>query len=318
MAKLTQEALKTAVKNYVNATKQLNPTYTPTKDDFTNMVTKIGDQVTLYMPLVDKLPELSGAELPYGETIEEFMVNDFLPTKFEYVDGDVKKNAKRPTFDEVVYSYPLDEQLFENGIPQTQFQRISLGADAYASVLSSSVATMDSSTNAWNYATKRQLLGNMAVKAIAANLSEVVGDPSTWTAEQGEDFVEKVLCDVEEASDMNASNLAKHTAAAAPSLKLYVSKKVVPALKVKTLAGAFQKEELAIPAEIKTILDFGDTGSSEVVAILVDPRAVKLRDDINYTAADYDGRQGVMNEFRHLKQTGFISKYGFVKVYTKA
>lgn len=317
MAQLTPEALKTAVKAYADATKQLNPTYTPTKDDFTNMVAKIGDQVTLYMPLVDKLPELAGSNLPYGETIEEFMVNDFLPTKFEYVDGDVKKNAKRPTFDECVYSYPLDEQLFENGIPQTQFQRISLGSSEYASVLSSSMATMDSSTNAWNYATKRQLLGNMATKAIAVGLTEAVGDPAAWTAEEGEAFIEKVLCDVEDASDMNSGNLAKHTAAAAPSLKLYVSKKVTPALKVKTLSGAFHEEQLAIPAEMKTILDFGDTGANEIVAVLVDPRAVKLRDDINYTAADYDGRQGVMNEFRHLKQTGFISKYGFVKVYTK-
>lgn len=318
MAILTKEALKAAVKTYVDATKQVNPTYTPTADDFTNMVSKIGDQTTLYMPLVDKLPELAGSNLPYGEVIEEFMVNDFLPTAFEYVDGDSKKNAKRPTFAEAVYSYPLNEQLFENGIPQTQFQRISLGAESYASILSSSMATLDSSTNAWNYATKRQLLGNFATKAIAAGLTETVGDPAAWTAEDGENFIAKVLCDVEEASDMNESNLSKHVVAAAPSLKLYVSKKVVPALKVKTMAGAFQKEELAIPAEIKTVLDFGDTGDSEVVAILVDPRAVKLRDDINYTAADYDGRMGVMNEFRHLKQTGFISKYGFVKVYTKA
>lgn len=318
MAKLTQEALKTAVKSYVDATKQLNPTFEPTIDDFTKMVCKIGDQTTLYMPLVDKLPELAGSELPYGEIIEEFMVNDFLPSTFVYEDGAAKKNAPRPTFEQAVYSYPLPEQLFENGVPQTQLQRISLGADSYASILSSSIATMDSSTNAWNYAAKRQLLGNMGVKAIAAGLTEVVGDPATWTAEDGEAFIQKVLCDVEDASDMNAENLAKHTAAAAPSLKLYVSKKVVPGLKVKTLAGAFHQEELAIPAEIKTILDFGDTGAKEIVAILVDPRAVKLRDDINYTTSDYDGRQGVMNEFRHLKQTGFISKYGFVKVYTKA
>lgn len=317
MANLTPTALKEAVKTYVDATKQVNSDYTPTTDDFTKLVTKIGEQTTLYLPHVDKLPELAGNNLPYGETIEEFMVNDFLPTTFAYVDGADKKNATRVTFDEACYSYPLDEQLFEQGIPQTQFQRISLGSSEFASVLTSAMSTLDSSANAWNYASKRQLLGNAAVKAIDASLSASVGDPASWTAENGEDFIKQVLCDIEDASDMNECNLAKHAAAAAPSLKLYVSKKVVPTLKVKTMAGAFHKEDLAIPAEIKTVLDFGDTGENEVVAILVDERAIKLKDDINYTAADYDGRMGQENVWRHLKQTGFISKYGYIKVYTK-
>ena len=317
MSTLTPAALKEAVKTYADASKQANPTYTPTTDEFTKLVTKIGEMKTLYLPQVDKLPELAGSNLPYGETIEEFMVNDFLPSNFTYEDGAVKKNAARVTFDEAVYSYPLSEQVFEQGIPQTQFQRISLGSTEFASVLSSAVATMDSSTNAWNYATKRQLLGNAAVKAINASLKASVGDPASWTAEQGEDFIKQVLCDIEDASDMNSNNLAGHCAAAAPSLKLYVSKKVVPTLKVKTLAGAFHKEDLAIPAEMKTVLDFGDTGENEIVAILVDDRAIKLHDDINYTAADFDGRMGQENVWRHLKQTGYISKYGYIKVYIK-
>lgn len=317
MSQLTPAALKEAIKAYADASKQANPTYTPTVDDFTKLVTKIGEQTTLYLPQVDKLPELSGSSLPYGETIEEFMVNDFLPSTFSYEDGAVKKNATRVTFDEAVYNYPLAEQLFEGGIPQTQLQRISLGSSEYASILSSAMATMDSSTNAWNYAAKRQLLGNAGVKAINAGLKVSIGDPASWTAENGEDFIKQVLCDVEDASDMNSNNLAGHCAAAAPSLKLYVSKKVVPTLKVKTLAGAFHREDLAIPAEIKTVLDFGDTGENEIVAILVDERAIKLKDDINYTTSDFDGRQGQENIWRHLKQTGFISKYGYIKVYIK-
>lgn len=155
------------------------------------------------------------------------------------------------------------------------------------------------------------------MKAINEGLKISVGDPASWTAESGEDFIKQVLCDIEDASDMNSNNLAGHTAAAAPSLKLYVSKKVVPTLKVKTLAGAFHKEDLAIPAEMKTVLDFGDTGENEIVAILIDDRAIKLHDDINYTAADFDGRMGQENVWRHLKQTGFISKYGYIKAYIK-
>ena len=90
---LTIETLKNAAKNYVDATKQLQSNFVPTVDDFTKTVCKIGEMTTLYLPHVDKLPELSGDNLPFGETIEEFMVNDFLPSDFTYQDGAPKKNA---------------------------------------------------------------------------------------------------------------------------------------------------------------------------------------------------------------------------------
>lgn len=315
MATLTKDALETAVKTFVDASKQLNNTFTATVDDFTKTVCKIGEMKTLYIPQVDKLPELNGNNLPFGEIIEEFMVNDFLPTDYTYVDGGEVKSSPRPTFDEAVYSYPLSDKLFEVGIPYAQFQRVSSDASSYANLVSSSVSTMDSSTNAWNYASKRQLLGNFAAKAIEGSLSTVVGDPSTWAETDTEGFIQQVLMDVEDASDMNECNLAKHACAAAPSLKLYVSKKVMPAVKVKALAGAIHKEELAIPAEIKTILDFGKD-SDNIVAVLIDPRGCLLHDDIN--EVESIAVNFVVSTKRHIRQTGYISKYGFIKVYTKA
>lgn len=315
MAVMTKSALETAAKTYVDASKQLNTTFTATVDDFTKAIEKIGQITTLYLPQIDKLPELDGNNLPYGQIIEEVMVNDFLPTDYSYVDGDNVKSSPRPTFDEAVYSYPLSDKLFEVGIPYSQFQKVSLDAGSYASFVSSSIATLDSSVNAWNYAAKRQLLGNLCSNAIGAGLVSTVGDPASWTEENTEAFVQQLLIDVEEASDMNESNIAGHTCAAAPSLKLYVSKKVMPAIKVKALAGAIHKEELAIPADIKTVLDFGE-GNDKIVAVLVDPRGIKMHDDINEVesiAANF-----VVSTKRHLKQTGYISKYGFVKVYVKA
>ena len=79
---LTIQTLKNAAAAYVDATKQLQSKFVPTVDDFTKTVCKIGEMTTLYLPHVDKLPELSGDNLPFGETIEEFMVNDFLPSDF--------------------------------------------------------------------------------------------------------------------------------------------------------------------------------------------------------------------------------------------
>lgn len=319
MAVMTKSALETAAKTYVDASKQLNTTFTATVDDFTKAIEKIGQITTLYLPQIDKLPELDGNNLPYGQIIEEVMVNDFLPTDYSYVDGDNVKSSPRPTFDEAVYSYPLADKLFEVGIPYSQFQKVSLDAGSYANFVSSSIATLDSSVNAWNYAAKRQLLGNVCTQAYntwhgsdSNCCSTGYGAPKDWDEEASEKFIRAVLNQIEEASDMNESNLAGHTVAAAPSLTLYVNKKVMPSVKVKALAGAIHKEELAIPAKIKTVLDFG-SGNDNVVALLIDDRAVKLHDDINEVesiAANF-----VVSTKRHLKQTGYISKYGFVHLF---
>ena len=157
MATLTIDQLKTLAGQYVDATKQLQTTFTPTVDDFTKTVCKIGKMVTLTMPIVDRLVEMNGDNLPAGEIIEEWAENDFLPSKYEYVDGAGKKNARRATFEEAVYSYPLEQQKFELGVSRTQFQRVSLGQASFSEMVANTIARLDSSTNAWNYAAKRQL-----------------------------------------------------------------------------------------------------------------------------------------------------------------
>ena len=316
MATLTIEQLKTLAGQYVAATKQLQSTFTPTVDDFTKCVCKIGKMVTLTMPIVDRLPEMNGDNLNAGEIIEEWAVNDFLPTKYEYVDGAGKKNARRATFDEAVYSYPLDQQKFELGVSRTQFQRIALGQASFSDMVANTLATLDSSTNAWNYASKRQLLGNMATKAAEKPaLVSTLGKPSDTAT--GEAFIKKVKELGEIANDMNDHNLAGEVAAAAPALKLYVKQGVIPSLEVDTESGCFQLGKLAMPAEIKTVLDFG-TADASIYAILVDERAIKLHDDINIVTTDYTAEYDQDNYYRLLKQTGFISKYAFVHVFKNA
>ena len=314
---LTIETLKAAAGKYVDATKQLQETFVPTVDDFTKTVCKIGEMTTLYLPHVDKLPELSGDNLPFGETIEEFMVNDFLPSDFSYQDGAPKKNATRATFAEAVYSYPMKEQLWELGVPRNQFRRVSLGERSFGDLIASTLSTLDSSANAWNYAAKRQLLGNAALEAAKiASLKTEIAKPTDTAS--GEAFIKAVKACVEVASDMNNGNLAQHTAAAAPSLTLYIMQGVMPSIEVDTMAGAFNEAKLAIPATVKTVLDFGTASDSGVYAILVDNRAIKLHDDILNVTSDYEGRMDQDNFYRHQKQTGFISKYGYIHVFKAA
>lgn len=314
---LTIETLKNAAAAYVDATKQLQSNFVPTVDDFTKTVCKIGEMKTLYLPHVDKLPELSGDNLPFGETIEEFMVNDFLPSDFVYTDGAPKKNATRATFAEAVYSYPMKEQLWELGVPRNQFRRVSLGERSFGDLIASTLSTLDSSANAWNYAAKRQLLGNAATEAakIPALVDSIAKPHDTAT---GEAFIKAVKACIEVASDMNNGNLAQHTAAAAPSLTLYIMQGVMPSIEVDTMAGAFNEAKLAIPATVKTVLDFGTASDSGVYAILVDSRAIKLHDDILTVTSDYEGRMDQDNFYRHQKQTGFISKYGYIHVFKAA
>ena len=313
MATLTKEQLQTLAGQYVVATKQLQSTFTPTVDDFTKTVCKIGDMVTVYLPIVDKLPELNGNNLPFGEIIEEYMVNDFLPEKYTYVDQAGKKNARRATFAEAVYSYPLEMQKFELGVVRTQFQRVSIGQQSFSDMVACTLSTLDSSYNAWNYASKRQLLGNAATEAAKkTELVSAIAKPIDTAT--GEAFIKKVKELVEIAKDMNDHNLATHVCGAAPSLKLYVKQGVMPSLEVDTMAGAFNEAKLAVPAEIKTVLDFG-TADESIYAILVDERAIKLHDDINKVTTDYTAGDDQDNFYRLLKQTGFISKFAFIHVF---
>lgn len=309
----TLDTLKTAAAAYVDATKQLQSAFKPTVDDFTKCVTKIGKMATLYLPIADKLPELDGDNLPYGQIIEEYMVSQFTPEKFVYTDKAGKRNARRATFAEAVYSYPLDEQIFELGVPRTQFQRVSIGQQSFSDLVTTTISTLDSSTNAWNYASKRQLIGNMATEAAkkSALVSAMAKPTDTAT---GEAFIKKVKELAEIAKDMNDHNLAGHVCGAAPSLKLYVKQGVMPSLDTDTYAGAFQLDKLAMPAEVKTILDFGDADAS-IYAILVDERGIKLHDDINIVTTDYDGYMDQDNFWRHLQSTGFLSKFAFVHVF---
>lgn len=313
MAKLTIDALKTAAAAYVDATKQLSTKYTPTVDDFTKTVCKIGLMKTLYLPHVNKLSELKGEDLPFGQTIEEFMVNDFLPSNFVYEDGAAKKNATRITFADAVYSYPLAEQLFEVGVPRSQFQRVALGERSFSDLVSSTLLTLDSSTQAYEYAACRQLLGNMATAAAKiAKCTSTIAQPTDSAT--GEAFVKLVKGCIETASDINDCNLAGQAAAAAPALTLYIKQGIMPSIEVDTMAGAFHDEKLALPANTKVIYDFGNADAS-IYAILVDPRGVKLHDDKNFVDTDHDGRMAQDNFYRHLQQTGFISKYAYVHVF---
>lgn len=133
----------------------------------------------------------------------------------------------------------------------------------------------------------------------------------------GEDFIQQVLEDVEVASDfseghsLNGNTLGGNEEA---GLVLVVKQGTMPSLKVKTLAGAFHREELAIPAEIVVIPDFGDA-DADVFAILVDRRIMRLHNTYRAVRENQNGQGDFLNMYYHTENTVHVSRNCFVKVY---
>ena len=136
-------------------------------------------------------------------------------------------------------------------------------------------------------------------------------------ATTGENFIEQVLADVEVASDFSEGHsLNGNTLGGNPDagLVLVMLQGVMPPLKVKTLAGAFHKDELALPAEVVVIPNFGDA-DADFFAILVDRRIMRLHNTYRAVRENQNGQGDFLNMFYHTENTAHISRNCFVKVY---
>ena len=297
MAKMTISGLATFVASYVTAAKQAGA-WSATTDNIYDLVDKIGMQITLDGSFIDKLPELNGNDLPLGKTIEEWFVDLTLPEDYE-ANGTNCLAPSYPAAEAPSYNYPLARKVIGNMVAKIT-QRLQ---DSYA---------------LYTYAQKKQLLANMIAKAetVGGNLVEQIAVPvDTLTSEA---FIKQIKEDVETASFANEGHsLGGQLIGAAPELMLIVKKGVMPTVQVDALAGAFQAEQLAIPARVKVVDDFGNN-STGVFAMLIDPRGVKLHRGYHAIRENLNGLGDFMNYFDHSENTGFISKSTFVKVYKPA
>lgn len=152
---------------------------------------------------------------------------------------------------------------------------------------------------------------------IKLDLVTEIAQPTT--AETGEAFIEQVLADVEVASDFSEGHsLNGNTLGGNPEagLVLVMKQGIMPSLKVQTLAGAFHREDLAIPAEIVVIPNFGDA-DDDFYAILVDRRIMRLHNTYRAVRENMNGQGDFLNMFYHTENTVHVSRNCFVKVYSK-
>ena len=315
MAKMTIEGLETFVKTYVDSTKQAGAWVSST-DNLLKLQDKIGKQITLDGSFQDKLPELSGDELPLGKTIEEWMIDLTLPSAFDATGADNDKPAY-PTVEDVAYSYTLGRKKIKTSVPYDNVERAALTAEGAASMTGKIMERIQNSESLYEYNLKKQLLGNLVDKAVAANATEVVALPST--TENAEKAIIAIKKAVEDASFAHEGDslTAGALIGASPELVLYVKKGFMPEVEVNAFAGAFNKADLAIPASIKVVDDIPST-DTKVWGVLVDPRGIKLHPGYKAMRSHENADGDFINYVLHTEFTGFISKYTFVRVFKTA
>lgn len=315
MAKMTIAGLKTFVASYVDAAKQ-GAAWASSTDNFVGLLDKIGKQITLSGTFNDKLPELDGDELPLGKTIEEYYIDLTLPEAF--TGNNSTEGAKDivpavPSVESVVYSYSLGRKKIKTTIPYDNFERAMLSTEGVANVSANIMERLQNSQDLYKFACKKQLLGNAIDKAVTASRVTTIAVPVDDTT--GEAFLKQVKKDIEDASFPHEGGLAGALIGAAPELVLYVKKGVMPSIEVDTFAGAFHKEDLALPCRIVVVDDFGTITNTTAWGVLVDPRGIKLHNGYNAVREAPNADGDFLNIVRHSEYTGFISKYCYIKAY---
>lgn len=313
--KLTIAELQKFIKANVPAANQA-AAWKVSTGNFAHLVDKIGKMITLDGVFADKLTEMDGEELPLGKTIEEYFIDLTLPTVYTDASTEGAKDLAPafPTVEDCTYNYTLGKTKIKTSIPYNDYERACNNPSEAANISAKIVQRLSDSYEMQKFGMKKQLLANVISKASAAtNAASLVSTLAVPTdATTGEAFMKEMKVRIEDASfATEGNNLGNYLIGAAPSLKLYVKKGVIPSLEVDTLSGAFHDEKLAIPASIEVVDDFGND-TSGVYAILMDTRMCKLHPTYKAIRTKENADGDFVNYVLHAEHTGYISKSTYV------
>ena len=283
--------------------------FTAVINDTTGLVEKCMDQICLNQLFTDKLPELDGDEKEFGAYVEEYGMGLLVPkAATTLVDGQsygVPYYA--PAVQGTFHSWKLPEYIVAGSTSYNKYKSSMKSPEAYASFVSNVLKQMIDSYNQARYEEKKELLGwaanNVAVK-------QVLAKPVDTTS--GEAFIKAVKNIAEDASFARDITVGEKTITlgAAEGLTLYLNKGIMSSLEVDTLAGAFNKEDLAMPVTIK-VVDFGaeGMGTNKAYGLIVDNRAIKLFPNRNTVGEDVNAFHDFVTISRHVIDTPFVSKF---------
>lgn len=323
--KMTASELKTACATYAAEAKQgaASSSAMISPESVCGMITKIGAQVTLEGGYEDKLPELDSFNLDLGTTVEEYFADLILPNAFTQSTSTTAEGSYSPAYGNIPYETPaynfsLGKQRFVVTKPMNNFERACIDATVLGNLLSDDLVKLQQSKDIFKYGVKKQLLGNAITKANA--LGKVIEVQNVTDADKGEAWIETIKNAVEDASFAHDETIASGVTAfigAAPSMTLYIKKGVMSALQVKTLAGAFNKDELGLGVKVKVVDDFGNVNIGEAVGnyvgILVDDRAIRLHPHNSSVRVEPQYGNDQVTTYGFEEYTGFISKFCYMR-----
>ena len=313
--KMTLTNLKDFVKAYVLQTLQGNPTYTPSYEDISGMINKLGKQVEIKGLFNDKLQMLDADFLELGKTIEEYFINLTLPQNFDS-NGANDLAPKYPTKGEVYYSYDLGRKVIATTVPYGRIESACINAETFADYIASIMEKLYNSQDMYKYGIKKQLLGNVIKKADTKGRTTTLALPTDTTT--AEDFILNIKQLVSNSNFANDNNsLGDEMIGATPRLTLFIKKGILPVLEVKALAGAFNIDKLKMECDIVEVDDFGDA-DAKYYALLADARGIKLHPSYLAMREKQNAEGDFINYYLHSDFTAFISNYVFVNAIKSA
>lgn len=307
--KMTLTNLKDFTKAYVKETSQGNTTYTPTYEDISGMLNKIGKQVEIKGLFNDKLQMLDSDFLELGKTIEEYFISLTLPQNFD-PNGANDLAPKYPTKGDVYYSYDLGRKVIATTVPYGRIESACINAETFADYIASIMEKLYNSQDMYKYSIKKQLLGNVIKKADTKGRTTTIALPTDTTT--AEDFIlniKQLVSNSSFASDNNT--LGDEMIGATPRLTLFIKKGILPVLEVKASAGAFNIDKLKMECDIVEVDDFGDA-DTKYYALLADARGIKLHPSYLAMRENQNAEGDFINYYLHSDFTAFISNYVFV------
>ena len=313
MAKLTLADVKTVVNAVVDATLvSIDSPFVPTYETITGLVDKIGKQLMLDSNFGEKLNQLDGEPLPFGQTIEEYFVDLVLPVNYD-PSGATDLAPKRLTFEDTAYSYALAKKTIPVTVDMEKFEQAMLGPSELSALTAYIIKRLYDSLAVYRYGLKKQLLGRMIdmVGVFGAGNKKLVHLAKPTDTATAEAFAKAVKNKVEYATKLHDDMSINGVVASSEkeNLTLFILEGIESVLDIDLQAGAFNVGKVQVPVNIEVVEDFGTLAvHTGTYAVLVDTRGVKLHTAKQSARQSVNGQGEFINYYLHYQPTGFISK----------
>ena len=256
-------------------------------DDIERAVHNTGELVTLVAMKSKRMAD-SMAQYRYG--LKREMVARYI----DFCKDEMGLNTAPATFAPATAYSTINTLLKDNNTP-TQWGIL---VKAYAS----------NSATSWSDAVAKGYI-------IVLDLITAIPAPTDTTTSNN--FIKQIKKDVEVADDLSEGHsLNGNTIGAVQGLTLILKQGVIPELEVESFAGAFNRADLAVPANIVVVKDFG-TADADYYALLIDSRGMRLHNTYRALRDNPNGEGDFLNLFDHTEDTAYLSRNSFVKAYKK-